>query len=188
MNAILISESPLNCENITKNKKTLIVRKTKPSIPTPFKVYIYCTKTKNNWSLCDYESAYQNNKDEIVYAQQHVIGEFICDKIETLFDTNGNPLNYMTDTLPGILDKTAMSFKEFQDYVGSRADKNSIYGWHISHLKIYDTPKPLSEFRGLCHLPMSVHCDECPHYSWYQAQCTKIILTRAPTSWCYVQE
>ena len=149
MKSIMTSASPYLCEKIANGQCKILVRKSAPK-EVPFKAYIYCTKTKNKWSLSDYEGAYQNSEGEIVYAQQHVIGEFICDKVEVLFNTNGNPENYMTDILPTVLQKTALSFKEFQDYVGSRSDKNNIYGWHISDLKIYDKPKELSEFYRPC--------------------------------------
>ena len=79
MKSVLISIRPKWVEKIVNGKKTIEVRKTAPK-EVPFKAYIYCTKTKNKWSLCDYEGAYQNSEGEIVYAQQHIIGEFICDR------------------------------------------------------------------------------------------------------------
>ena len=44
MKAVLISIQPKWCELIASGKKTVEVRKTKPKIAPPFKVYIYCTK------------------------------------------------------------------------------------------------------------------------------------------------
>ena len=41
--AVLISIQPKWCELIASGRKTIEVRKTKPKILTPFKVYIYCT-------------------------------------------------------------------------------------------------------------------------------------------------
>lgn len=43
MRAVLISIKPKWCELIASGKKTVEVRKTKPKIDTPFKVYIYQT-------------------------------------------------------------------------------------------------------------------------------------------------
>lgn len=42
--AVMISIQPKWVELILSGKKTVEVRKTRPSIETPFKVYIYCTK------------------------------------------------------------------------------------------------------------------------------------------------
>lgn len=214
MKAVLISIQPKWCEKICheigtdKNgkpiyEKQIEVRKTKPSIPTPFKVLIYCTKDKPYLYRVDDDDNFELTNtlrpkvDAYVkdYNEQNgkVIGEFVCDKIEVLFNTEGNLENYMTDILPNILQNTAMSFKEFQDYVGSRADKNSIYGWHISDLKIYDKPKELSEFvtaRG------KDYCDGCG-VAWESCNgdyhCTQkhrdgYHLSRAPQSWMYIEE
>lgn len=45
MKAVLISIRPEWCKLIATDQKTVEVRKTVPKIPTPFKCYIYCTKT-----------------------------------------------------------------------------------------------------------------------------------------------
>ena len=42
--AVLISIRPEWCDLIVRGKKTIEVRKTRPKLETPFKVYIYCTK------------------------------------------------------------------------------------------------------------------------------------------------
>jgi predicted transcriptional regulator len=185
----MTSVSPYLCGKITNGQCKMLVRKSAPK-EVPFKAYIYCTKTKNKWMLSDYEGAYQNSVGEIVYAQQHVIGEFICDKVEVLFNTNGNPENYMTDILPTVLQKTALSFKEFQDYVGSRSDKNNIYGWHISDLKIYDKPKELSEFGRKCDYASEIHCRDCLFLGDWDSCCGVMCkpLTRPPQSYMFVEE
>lgn len=128
MKSVLISIRPKWCELIASGKKTIEVRKSRPKIATPFKCYIYCTNLAVN------------------AGSRKGIGEFVCDNVDVLFDTNGNPENYMTDILPSILQQTALSYDDFARYVGSRADKTSIFGWHISDVKIYNTPKELSEF------------------------------------------
>ncbi|MGN0539812.1 MAG: ASCH domain-containing protein [Candidatus Fimenecus sp.] len=55
--AVLMSIQPRWCELIANGKKTLEVRKTKPKLSTPFKVYIYCT---NDFSC--YATKKKNNK------------------------------------------------------------------------------------------------------------------------------
>ena len=51
MKSVLISIQPKWCELIASGKKTVEVRKTKPKLETPFKVYIYCTQGKEQKEL-----------------------------------------------------------------------------------------------------------------------------------------
>lgn len=153
MKSVLISIRPEWVEKITTGKKKIEVRKTTPK-EVPFKVYIYCTKAKIKWSLCDYEGAYQNSKGEIVYAKQHIIGEFICDKVFLLYpyyyDGGNADLGHrkFIQTFKGnskhneILSATCLSQDKMFDYIGVG---NYGYGWHISDLKLYDKPLPLSK-------------------------------------------
>ena len=46
--AILMSIQPKWCALIADGYKTVEVRKSRPKFETPFKVYIYCTKDKEN--------------------------------------------------------------------------------------------------------------------------------------------
>lgn len=179
MKSVLLSIRPVWCEKIADGKKTIEVRKTRPKLETPFKCYIYCT---SGGKLL----AHAINA-ELYLVNGKVIGEFVCDNVKVIFDTNGNPKNYMTDILPSILQKTALSYDEFGAYVGSRADKNSIYGWHISDLKIYDEPKELCEFKKInrdcwyADLGFAKRdCSDCKDPGCF--------LKRPPQSWCYVEE
>ena len=207
MSAVMLSINPKWCELIANGIKTVEVRKTRPKIETPFKCYIYCTKpkmiTKYVFRPEDYPEYMRPEKPVFckttdgsspfcseVNGTGTVIGEFVCDNAEVLFDTNGNSENYMTDILPSILQKTALSYDEFAAYVGSRADKNSIYGWHISDFKIYDKPRELREFKKagfmteedwLAALYPNTHCH-------YEAWAKRFEVTRPPQSWCYVEE
>ena len=168
MKSVLLSIQPKWCEKIASSKKTIEVRKTKPSIPTPFKCYIYCCKAKSQWRYSNYEGAYENSEGEIVYAQQHVIGEFICDKVSTY------PRNYKFgyEISENEFNETALTAEQFVDY----GNGGTLYGWHISDLKIYDEPKELSEFYTIEEMP----CRTCTGERRY--------LYRPPQSWCYVQE
>lgn len=199
MKAVLISIAPEWCEEIVKGKKTIEVRKTKPSIPTPFKVYIYCTKTKNKWSLCDYEGAYRNSEGEIVYAQQHVIGEFVCDKV---ISTCGWRLRGDTQQCAKrtVLEEefprlACLTIDELVQYAGG--DGRGIYGWNISDLKIYDIPKTLGEFRtppceksekacGKCKYLVKINTPDTYEVDCFVANGREI--TRPPQSWMYIEE
>lgn len=162
MKSVLISIRPEWVEKITTRKKKIEVRKTAPK-EVPFKAYIYCTKAKSKWRYSDYEGAYENSKGEIVYAQQHIIGEFICDKVFLLhpyyYDGGNADLGHhkFIQTFEGpsnvikILSGTCLSQDEMFDYIGVG---NYGYGWHISKLKVYDTPISISKF-GLIRPPQS---------------------------------
>ena len=65
--SVLISIQPKWCELIAYGKKTVKVRKSRPKLETPFKVYIYCTQNRRDYGV----------------TQGKVIGEFVCDKIYT---------------------------------------------------------------------------------------------------------
>lgn len=207
MKAVLISIRPEWVDKIVSGKKTIEVRKTKPSIPTPFKCYIYCCKAKSQWRYSNYEGAYENSEGKIVYAQQHVIGEFVCDKV---ISTCGWRLRGDTqqcakrtaleEEFPRL---ACLTIDELVQYVGG--DGRGIYGWHITDLKIYDKPKELSELYKPCPDPFH-YCTICKHcvkiispdeeeyalyhggqFDCWEEHCTNN-LTRPPQSWCYVQE
>lgn len=199
MKSILISIKPKWCEKICHEigkdgngkpiyEKRIEVRKTAPK-EVPFKVYIYCTKTKNKWSLCDYEGAYQNSKGEIVYAQQHIIGEFICDKVDeykfheglTEFNSMGLPSRIYGSYLIFADDYKAMclSYDEVKNY----GKHKTLYGWHIYDLKIYDKPKELREFKTGCNGCKERDTYHCKFHCYGERP-----LTRPPQSYMFVEE
>ena len=182
MKSIITSVSPYLCGKIASGDCKILVKKSTPK-EVPFRVYIYCTKTKNKWSLCDYEGAYQNSEGEIVYAQQHVIGEFICDRIELFkyYYDCGVDIEY--DTLL----KTSIDRQDINVYSRFK----NLYGWHISDLKIYDKPKELSEFIKRCNC--KGHCFMCEREIVKQYKSKQMCVcyekaTRPPQSWMYVEE
>lgn len=213
MKSVLISIHPKRCDLIASGEETIDVRKTAPK-EVPFKCYIYATKA-TNWfhsgiiltsnellwlsngkiKMCDGFELWADGED-YQCVNGKVIGEFVCDNVEVLFDTNGNPENYMTDILPSILQKTALSYDEFGAYVGSRADKNSIYGWHISNLKIYDKPRELSDFKTSPCEKSEKSCGKCKYLvkidtpDMHEVDCfvkNGREITCPPQSWMYVE-
>lgn len=199
MKKILLSTRPKWCEKICheigtdKNgkpiyEKEIEVRKTKPSIPTPFKVFIYETYDKkyDGIGIC------WGKGKCFEHGCKKVIGEFVCDKVYKLFsfadDTLYDAVGFNQYLHLGTIEKeTCLTQKELCNYGKGKP----LYGWHISQLKIYDKPKELSEFvrpcsyKGICY-----SCDRfMPNGSGdrnFRFCNTKI--TRSPESWCYVQE
>lgn len=97
-----------------------------------------------------------------------------------------------------------LNCEQMMEYIGYGEDydgwdkKYAIgYAWHIDNLIIYDKPKELREFRTLpCNKPESA-CRNCKYLQVtntpyaYESECfvqNGKILTRAPQSWCYVEE
>ncbi len=191
MKSVLISIHPKRCDLIASGRETIEAQKTCPKIETPFKCYIYETKARSDMPT------FVDEDGHVIYTGRgQVIGEFVCDNVEVLFDTNGNPENYMTDILPSILQKTALSYDEFGAYVGSRADKNSIYGWHISELKIYDKPRELSDFKTSPCEKSEKSCGKCKYLvkidtpDMHEVDCfvkNGREITCPPQSWMYVE-
>lgn len=177
MKAVLISIQPKWCELIASRRKTIEVRKTRPKIETPFKVYVYMTKHKWIFKLLPF----LKNR----FAK--VIGEFVCDYIV--------PFRIATEMSVNVaaFQQSALTWNEFIDYAG---DNPYIYGWHISKLKIYDKPKELWEFSSYgCKIVgdccINYDCPNCIDNGWMQPPDCKIdgcYLTRPPQSWCYVEE
>lgn len=137
MKDILLSTRPQWCEKIVSGKKTIEVRKSAPK-EIPFKCYIYMTQgTYKDLGLYS-ESIYQN--------RMKVIGEFICDMvIEWKYlpdDVFPSLRMYYISVDDG--EKTCLSYREIEEYGKGK----TLYGWHISDLKIYDKPKDLNDFCG----------------------------------------
>ena len=154
--AVLISIRPKWVEKIANGEKTIEVRKTRPKLQTPFKCYIYCTQPKyphEDFILTDYPKPQ-------FYGGGKVIGEFTCDQFWIGTPHNTNPLFCMAACMDGF---------DTEKY----AKGKTLYGWHISDLRIYDTPKELSEFTGLRDTKFGA----APHE-----------IKRPPQSWCYVEE
>ena len=193
--AVLISIRPEWVEKILSGEKTLEVRKTRPNMETPFKVYIYCTAGNlsykvNGGMLCN------------VSGGKIVVCEFTCDNIATYnYDYCPHPeigMDYdCGDSWWEIDDEdlksACLSEEEFRYYAFGR---EAMYGWHISDLKIYDQPKKLIEFLS----PPELYCEKercggCPCdqvadvNGEYSFDCEwKRPLTRPPQSWRYVEE
>ena len=190
MKSVLISIQPKWCELIASGKKTVEVRKTKPKLETPFKVYIYCTKAKEVLLdiLKDGDEVYGSvHRGKTVFIKgtegsicdmygkrQKVIGVFVCDKILELAQ-NENGGYYIPKVQFGY---ACMTVAEARTYGHGKP----LYAWHISDLKIYDKPRELSEF---IKCPYPWDCGACDYFDGFEMVCKKI--KRPPQSWCYVE-
>lgn len=202
MKAVLISIKPKWCKLIASGKKTVEVRKSRPKLETPFKVYIYCTQNTpyNPVIPMRYEkeggNIYIGGKRYAEFLTGKVIGEFVCDKIYDIkphFDTPTFPNQYICGWEYGE-EHACLSFEELTSYLNGKQG----CAWHISDLVIYDKPKPLSELKSFCK--RYYDCDgkdSCKYYidgSGYEYDesdcgCNGLkLIERSPQSWCYVEE
>lgn len=199
--AVLISIKPKWCELIATGKKTLEIRKSRPKLKEPFKVYIYCTKNGEILSYERYCGYDMRDFTEDFTANGSVIGEFICDCIDS---HTADCLIVREDRQKATIG-SCLSGKEILEYLsGSKLsiDRYSIcnlqdfYCWHISDLKLFDKPKKLSEL----NFPPETFCEKelcgnCPKYEMpgeygdvmFDCEWKRPVL-RAPQSWCYVEE
>lgn len=180
--SVLISIQPKWCKLIASGRKTVEIRKSRPKLETPFKVYIYCTKGKDILLevMHDGDEFYgevYHGKPVFVktlpqkfqtksgyYGNGKIIGEFICDKIYT-YTTCLAFQSYNDISTEEIEKKSCLSEIKLFKYECPKLSNNvelyanvGLFAWNISDLVIYDTPKELSEFGK----------------------------TKPPQSWCYV--
>jgi predicted transcriptional regulator len=190
MKSVLISIQPKWCELIASGKKTVDVRKTRPKLETPFKVYIYCTKdntfaekTLRGFSDDGKAIYYKANKGK-------VIGEFVCDDITRIlnFITRFGVEGRSEGELNTIAQCSCLDYMDMLEYFGT--DKGG-YAWHISDLVIYEKPKELWEFAkpDKCPYNSPIGCTYAGHcYRAGQAKRCGDYVERPPQSWCYVEE
>lgn len=181
--AVLISIRPKWCEKICNGEKDIEVRKTRPKADTPFKCYIYCTQS--------------GDARRLVGERGKVIGEFICDQIYEIrkrgipenFDYCYISLNeWGNDDIEAEIKAVSASCvsKEELNTYGAKAPV--LYCWHITDLKIYDTPRELGELRRAC--PNGFYCESCAMYRENDGTCgnESLQIKRPPQSWCCVEE
>lgn len=206
MRAVMKSISPQIWDNLVEKRCSILISKTAPKCDVPFNGYLYCAKTKNKHKRSFYEGAYDDSEGHVVYAQQRVVGEFVCNKIERIepifdfyysysgYDDSSDSSyfkGYFIDA--ETLDKIGLTKQELCDY----GDGEVLYAWYISDLKIYDRPKKLSEFKTP---PCEKGEKACANCKWlvkvntpdkYECECyveDGRPITRAPKSWQYVEE
>ena len=204
-------------------EKSIEVRKGRPS-EVPFRCLIYATKPKKWYKsgpllisdeslwlvngkvkMCDGLELWADSVENYHCLNGKIIGEFICDKVYNI-----EPIFSFYDCYSGYDDSSDSSYFENYSIDNERLKKTcltiqdlyiygegkTLYGWHISDLKIYDKPKEFSEFNRPC--PSKNHnCEPCIRYgkpyTWdFDEKTGKIFcsrrVTRPPQSWMYVEE
>ena len=155
MKSVIISIRPQWVEKIASGKKTIEVRNSAPQ-EVPFKAYIYETKGATETPWIDEDGHF------IYKGRWQVIGEFICDNVDKYTFSH-----YEAEYRVTHVEQNAMCLNQPELIHYGKGE--TLYGWHISDLKIYDKPRELSEFGkvGFGH---------------------EVPLKRPCAPWCYVED
>lgn len=185
MKAIMISIKPQHLANILNGKKTIEIRKNKALASAIEKlikeygyadIYVYCTKgkvkkdfltksQKFGYILCPENALF--NRDKTYDCNGKFVCSFKCYKVEEIsFDDKE------------VQRKACLTEDELFDYLfvnePYHEDMKKGYAIHISDLKIFDTPKELSEFKH--------------ERKFENTPISEIIrLTKAPQNFAYVE-
>lgn len=185
--AVLISIKPQWCEEIASGEKTVEIRKDIPKLSVPFTVYIYQCNSRWAFPVFEYLGMY-DLAEKLERAKGKVIGEFVCENIDTHVLDN----LIVSEDAERTLEGTALTRKDVLDYLGYKPgtllclNKHDVfYGWNIHDLIIYDKPLELQGFkkynRECKYGDLGLAIPKC-------SDCAACNLTRPPQSWCYVEE
>lgn len=89
-----------------------------------------------------------------------IIGEFVCDFILSHCEMANADIAEQMSCVP-------------REYILIYSKGKEVFGWHISDRILYDEPKSLNDYTGLRKTKFGY---------------APIKITRAPQSWCYVEE
>ena len=192
---VLLSIRPEWCEKILSGEKTVEIRKTRPKLEPPFKCYIYCTLVGSDSLFMDVlnRNVAAWNRGGWPEKKGRVIGEFICDDIRRI----GPEYCVVKEDIESAISGSLLTVPQVKDYAGwksgmSYADLKDLYAWHITELKMYETPLDLAAFHLRCknalrwcnnggcamHIERPANGNCCGNYG--------LQLNRPPQSWCYV--
>jgi hypothetical protein len=211
MKAILLAVKPNQLVKILNGEKTIEVRKSKLPLNVP--VYLYCTKGKPYLvNFGDYEHPYKAGGIELGFDLKNieghgteilngkVVAKIWFDRVETIgygemvipngyedFDGNwvdrsvsyGNQY-FITNEL---IEQACLTYEELLDYGKGK----TLYAHHISKVEIIE-PKEIGEFNKCDGFMDCFKCKYYPLSNNMGVNCKYRPLTKAPKSWCYVEE
>lgn len=181
MKSVLISTRPKLVEKICHKigedetgkaiyEKRIEVRKSAPK-EVPFKCYIYETQGQ-------YVKFTHGAHTKYGYGRGKVIGWFVCNLVDEY------PYDYCDGV--DIDDDTILETAIDREDINIYAKGKTLYGWHISDLKIYNNPRELSEFFKPCD--RFLDCCTCRRLVHNEYMSCDNKITRPPLSWCYVED
>ena len=178
---ILASIKPYYYYLIGERKKTIEVRKTALK-NLPQDIAFYMSKDEKSFAKIpkEFQEKYRKHFGKIGM-------RVVCDEVDKweylpdCYSEDKDEKMYYISSANG--DAACLTYDEIENYGKGK----TLYGWHISDLKIYDKPKELSEF---C-IPCKVSCENCKNPLYFECWCEekgKKIVTRPPQSYMYVEE
>lgn len=169
MKAVLMSIHGRHIEKIATLLKVDELRKRIPKLELPYKVYAYETKDKSFEGIGFFYARGNNGNRNYIHYPSKVTLEFIVDRIDEAPTKNISP-----ETIK-LAEDACVSVGQLCHYF----DGETATGLHITNVKVYSTPKELSEFR---------RHDKSLDYAILGDVDRTYRLTRAPQSWCYIEE
>lgn len=209
MKSIIESVSPYLCEKIASGDCKILVKKFAPK-EVPFKEFIYATRPKKFYKCGAVSTSdellwlangkvemgdgfkFWANGDEYQCLNGHVIGEFVCDRVDKIIPLQHTYYNYIGLPIANIteygiwnddLAQMCLKKKEIDNYGKGK----TLYGRHISDLKIYDKPKELSEFKISCNRKNPC-CSCCNRFTGKPWDICNSTITRPLQSYMFVEE
>lgn len=203
MKAILLAVKPNQLVKILNGEKTIEVRKSK--LPLNIPVYLYCSKDKhlvlivgngesklfyadnpNTAIVCGGELANGKVVARCVFSE---VEEIACEKLDAGVGYNTIYYTETRDSHEELCELACLDISDLKFYLGEK-DKGQIvgYAYHISNLEIFEEPKELSEFNRCDGF---IDCCKCKYYPLSNnmgVNCKYRPLTKAPKSWCCVEE
>lgn len=178
MKEVLASLKPYYYYLVGEGIKTIEVRKNMPKASDwDNEVLFYMSKDVKSFAKIpkEFQEKYRKHFGKVGI-------QFVCDKIDEInpcyeFYSDGYDID------DDMLAETCLTRTKLYSYGGGK----TLYGWHISNLKIYDKPKELNDFCKPCKITPPTCDDRCEYYSDYSGVCMNYV-NRPPESWFYVEK
>lgn len=169
---ILASIKPYYYYLIAEEKKKIEVRKTALK-NLPQDIAFYMSKDEKSFAKIpkEFQEKYRKHFGKIGM-------RVVCNKVMFLTPLGLRGFEMREEILKSI----CLTNEDLNAYGGLK----TLYGWHISDLKIYDNPKPIMQFYKPCPIKIK-NCPVCELYSTYTGCCMNNI-DRPPQSYMFVEE
>lgn len=183
---ILASLKPYYYYLIGERKKTIEVRKSALK-NLPQDIVFYMSKDEKSFAKIpkEFQEKYRKYFGKIGM-------RVICDEVDKwkylpdCYSEDKDEKMYYISSADGAA--ACLTYDEIENY----GESKTLYGWHISDLKIYDKPRELSEFRPICKFDgkdaiCALFCLNWKYDGGLFFECTRKV-TRPPQSYMRVKE
>jgi hypothetical protein len=177
---ILASLKPYYYYLIGERKKTIEVRKSALK-NLPQDIVFYMSKDEKSFAKIpkEFQEKYRKYFGKIGM-------RVICDEVDKwkylpdCYSEDKDEKMYYISSADGAA--ACLTYDEIENY----GESKTLYGWHISDLKIYDKPRELSEFRISCNRKNL--CYSCNRFTGKPWDICNSTITRPPQSYMRVKE